>query len=505
LFQEASAHVLVLVVLAGISTSRTTDAEEEGQPRGYSNAVLIRLEGEIGPLTQQFIFRKLDAAQQRAADLVVIEIDSPGGTVDESFGIAERLRDIDWAHTVAYIPREALSGGSFVALGCNDIVMAREATVGDAGPIFLPEGTLFFQHVPEKVRSYLERRVRDLAEAKGRPPALAEAMVDNKLVVFRVQNEEGEIGFLSDAEITDAKAADPPVNWRKVKPVLETTDDDFLTLNGVRAVELTLAQGNAASREEIKSRYRVDGQLFVFQWTGIDTTVLILNNRWITGLLFVVGLIALYVEFSAPGVGLGGLVAGLCFSLFFWSRVLGGTAGWLEVTLFVMGLVFLGVEMFVLPGFGISGLTGLLLVIASLVMASQSFAVPDTDLRWNTFLANVLVVVGAMVAAIAVMVALSSYFGTIPILNRLALRPPTPAEPSMASPNGGTNTASDLPLKVGDIGVAASLLRPAGIAFFAEEPYDVVTEGTFIEKGARVKIMKIQGNQVVVRQVDTEY
>jgi membrane-bound serine protease (ClpP class) len=229
-------------------------------------------------------------------------------------------------------------------------------------------------------------------------------------------------------------------------------------------------------------------------------------------LLFVVGLIALYVEFSAPGISIGGLIAGLCFALFFWSRFLGGTAGWLEVVLFVMGLLFLGVEIFVLPGFGIAGLTGALLLIASLVMASQTFALPDTDLQLGTFTMNLFVVAGAMAAVILASVFLSTYFGTIPLVNRLALRPPAVDETLAAevSEKGVVPTALSAQvsaeggplLQVGDIGVADSPLRPAGKVIFGDEPYDVVTEGTFVEKGTHVKIIKLRANQILVREIE---
>jgi membrane-bound serine protease (ClpP class) len=256
----------------------------------------------------------------------------------------------------------------------------------------------------------------------------------------------------------------------------------------------------------------VSGEFTVLEWTAVDTTILILNNPWVTGLLFVVGLIALYVEFSAPGISVGGLIAGLCFALFFWSRFLGGTAGWLEVTLFVMGVIFLGVELFVLPGFGISGLTGILLVIVSLVLASQTFAVPDTNLQLNTFILNLFVVSGALAAVILAAIILSNYFGTIPLVNRLALRPPTVDSTVAAEVAGKESVPTALsgdppvggapPVQVGDIGIADSPLRPAGKILIGDEPHDVVTEGTFIEVGRHVRVIKVRANQIVVREVE---
>ena len=126
----------------------------------------------------------------------------------------------------------------------------------------------------------------------------------------------------------------------------------------------------------------------------VDTTVFVLNMPLVTGLLFVVGLVALFIEFSAPGISIGGLLAILCFSLFFWGKFLGGTAGWLEVVLFLLGIIFLMLEVFLVPGFGVPGISGILLIVASLVMASQDFFMPTRPSEWKTTGNSLLVVLG---------------------------------------------------------------------------------------------------------------
>ena len=181
---------------------------------------------------------------------MIVEIDSPGGLVDSSFNVAHRLRDLDWAATVAFVPREALSGAAIVALGCEQIIMAPNAVLGDAGPIFLGEDSLF-RHAPEKVRSDLARKIRDLAESRHRPPALAEAMVDMNLVVYEVKNRQtGAKTFMSEHEIKSSpesrSVGKGPAGARSRGKA------SFLEVNGQRAVELTLAEGNAANREELQ-------------------------------------------------------------------------------------------------------------------------------------------------------------------------------------------------------------------------------------------------------------
>ena len=283
-----------------------TGAENAQRPGKFERGVLIRLEGPISPLSERYLLRKLDTAEDRRADLVIIEIDSPGGFLESSLKIAERLRDVDWAHTVAFVPNQALSGAAIVALACDDIIMAPAARLGDAGPIIQGEDSLF-RHAPEKIRSELVGRLQDLARAKGRPPALAAAMADMDLVVYQVRNKQTNAEtYMSEEEIS---SSDDPAAWEKIKPVPESRPEYFLSVNGERAVELTLAQGNAATRDELKARYQVAHDLLVLRPSGVDTAVTLLNLPLVTGLLFVIGLVALYIEFSAPGLGLGGLIA----------------------------------------------------------------------------------------------------------------------------------------------------------------------------------------------------
>lgn len=482
-------------------TAPSAAADNVRDKKHFQQAVLIRVEGPITPLLEQFLYRKLDLARQQGADLVILEIDSPGGFVATTQSIADRLRDIRWARSVAYIPREALSGAAIIALACDDILLAPAARLGDAGEIMLGEDNAF-RYVPEKERSPLIRLVRDLAEATGRPPALAEAMVDMDLVVFHVRNRTtGQETFLSDKEIA---ASDDPQQWEKIKPVFESREKQFLTVNGERAVELTLANGLAESRDDVQQRYGLSKPPLVLVPTAIDTAVTILNFPLVTGLLFVIGLIALYIELSAPGIGAGGLISGLCFALFFWSRFLGGTAGWLEVVLFAAGVTFLAVELFVIPGFGIAGFTGLLLMLGSLLMASQHFVIPSNALEMQTTVRSLTVVAGSGAVFVIAAVALSHYFGSIPVISWMTLPPPHVADDDGQTKSGRVASAHRFPVHVGDWGLADSPLRPAGKARFEEAYVDVVTDGTFVDKGAQVQVIEISGNRVVVRAVDRE-
>lgn len=471
----------------------------QDRPLNRNTAVIIRLDGAIMPFTYPYLERKLNEAKDDAVDIVIIEIDSPGGELNASLDIARMLSEVDWAETVAYVPSTAmygaLSGAAFAALGCERIVMGKRAAIGDAG-VIESDGNNPFRYVPEKQRTHVTNRIVELAKLRGRPPALAEAMVEKDLDVFQVRNTKtGEETCMSQKELDAAKDAE---DWEKGRPVQETLGGNFFEANGERAVELGLAEGNAESREELFEQLNIVGTPRVIKWSAVDTTVLVLNHPLVTALLLIIGLVALYIEMSSPGIGMGILTAGLCFALFFWSRFLGGTANWLELVLFLAGLAFLGVELFVLPGFGIAGLTGMLLLGASLILASQGFVIPHTREEMFTLIRSLSVLTGAMLAFFILALFLNRYFGSLPILGHLALKPPTDGEAA------AEHAATERALAVGDLGRADSALRPAGRARFGHRMLDVMADGDFIAPGTPIQITRISGRRVFVEPAREE-
>ncbi len=470
------------------------------QGQKYSRGVLIRVEGVIGPMLAAYFERKLDEAKAEGADLVIVEIESPGGTLADSWTMASQLRDLDFAHTVAYVPKRALSGAAIMALGCDDIIMGPTAFIGDAGPIFQDENAQF-RFAPQKIISDLAQEVRGLAAAKGRPPALAEAMVDKNLQVFRVKDKKnGEETCKSKPEI-DAN----PELWEIISPIVESDHDRFLELNGRRAVELGLAQGLADSRDGLKACYNLPEDLTILEPSGVDTFVYILYNPFIIAILIIIGLIGLYIEFMSPGIGVGGLIAGLCFALFFWSHFLGGTANWFDVMLFAVGVLCLVAELFIIPGFGVVGLTGVILILISLILACQRFLIPHNN-RELTELTHTLLIIfcsggGFLLAAFLI----SKKFGSIPLFSKMMLRPPHPVYGFKDVPADAAVSSSPENLhaiQAGDVGVAQSSLRPAGKARFGAQIIEVATDGDFIPQGRRVQVVEQSGGKIIVREIE---
>ena len=490
------------VLVAFLSLACIAQEPPPSDPARYERGVVIQIDGMITPILEHFIYRQLTVAEQMGAELLIIQIESPGGLVDPSFNIAQALRNVDWAHTVAFVPREALSGAAVVALGCDQIYMHPDALMGDVGVMTVGRDSLF-RYAEEKIRTHVSSQLRDLAEARGRPPALAEAMVNMDLVVYQVTNRQtGEQTFMSDEEIL---ASDDPDVWEKGRPVLESREKHFLEVNGRRAVELGLADGSARDLSELIGVLGLAEPPRVLRPTAVDTAVFILNLPLVTGLLFVIGLVALYIEFSAPGISIGGLLAVLCFSLFFWSRFLGGTAEVLEVVLFLAGVLFLAVEIFVLPGFGVAGITGLLLIGAGLVMASQDFIIPQTPRQLESLSVSMLVLASSGVVFLVAASVLSHYFGVLPIFNRLVLKPVPAAgahDEVLLDAQGKPLPMVQALVDVGKRGITVTALRPAGKVRFGDEVLDVLTDGNFVKAGRAVRVDNVQGARIQVSEIE---
>ena len=351
---------------------------------------------------------------------------------------------------MAYVPHHAFSGAAVASLGCDEIVMGPNARWGDAGAIYRDEQS--FKFVPEKLLSGFADELRGLAQAKHRPPALAEAIADKNLKVIHVRNlKDGQETYISDREF---KAN--PDDWKKLGEVAQSGDDRFLTLTGTEAKDCGIASALVDDREELAKRYGLK-EFHVMTATWVDVLVALFTWWPMTALLIIVGLTGLYVEFMSPGHGVGGLIGAACFVLLFWSHFLGGTAGWLSAILFLLGVACIAVEIFVLPGTVAPGLAGCALVLVSVVMACQGFLIPQTESELHTLAGTMAMIVVSSGIFVAAAVVITRRMDTLPLLNRLMLAPPD-AEPTEAK----VTVPGEGPLVVGEQGVAHTPLRPGG-------------------------------------------
>ena len=195
-------------------------------------------------------------------------------------------------------------------------------------------------------------------------------------------------------------------------------------------------------------------------------------------------------------VGIFGIGAALCFGVFFWSKFLGGTADWLEVLLFMLGFACLAIEIFVIPGFGVFGLAGGLLILGSLVMANITLNDLDRgaslDQTVHAARSLGLAILGVIVSATA----LSHFLPRIPILNSIILAPP---EVSHAGTSGGASRLPDESGLTGQRGTAVTMLRPSGKIRVQGRLLDAASTSGFVEPGTAIEVVSVSGNRVTVR------
>ena len=464
--------------------------------------VLIPLHEDINPLSGALLKQKFQQAIDSGADVIVLDIHSPGGFTYVTFELMDMVLDAKEVETVAFIEKDAISGAALLSLACDRIIMLPTARIGDAGEIVMGEDGRF-RYTEAKSRSVLAQKVRDTAEARGRPVALAEKMVDKDLVVYSATNRNtGEVRYLSNKDLESLENRD---QWEKGNPVREAGKEMFFTANGKRAVELGFADEVINSRDQLAKKLGVREPMEVMERTWTDTLVFLLNTDVAAFLLITIGLITLVFELSAPGLSFGGLTSLLCFSLFFWSRFLGGTSGWLEVLLFGMGLIFIAVEFFVIPGFGFAGIGGIILLLVSLIMASSRGLFPETPEEINGFGIDVLTVIGAFLCFLVALFFLSRYIGDLPGLSRLTLKPGIGVSSSAGNTLlGGQPDEQTSPwqlVNVGDTGTTCSPLRPSGKIQVGDLIVDVVTEGDFIDADSKVCVINRQGAKITVRRI----
>ncbi len=456
---------------------------------GEWRPVMINVDGPItGRMVRQLRTLIGSELDDRKVNWIGLRIDSDGGQLEDCLQLAQMLADLDQneVQTVAYVPVQAGGGAALVALACDQLVMQPDAHLGGRNTVELGRDTLAAGLVT----------IRDsLADAADHSWSLLAAMVDPTVEVFRYSNQKtGEIRYFSEDEAADQPDAD---DWQRGPRV--TNDDGPLRLTSNQAEEMGLAWQVVDNFDELKQLYGFEADPRAAEPNWALELIEALGAPALTMVLIAIGLIGIYVELQTPGVGIGGFISALAFMLLFWSKYLNGTAGWLEALLFVGGVFFLLLEAFVLPGFGIFGLGGAVMVLAALVLASMTVVIPQTESQIGELRSSLTVVIGAIGCVVVAAMTLRHYLPHTPLLRKLLLNPP--AEEELADLDYRESVAEFSHL-VGQQGVATTDLMPSGKADFDGHLVDVIAEGMPIDRGRTIVVVKARGNRVMVRPVD---
>jgi len=511
------------------STSVANPEEADGDVVG----AIVTISGEITDVTTESIKRRVAHAIDSGAKVIIFEMDTPGGYVTSALDICNFIKNLHDVKTVAWVNSSAYSAGSMISVACDEIVMTRASTLGDCGVIL--GGPTGPQAVPEQIRAKAESPVleqfRDSAAKHGYDRLLCESMVVKEYEVYWVENiATGERRFVEADEKDDllGKAkkttsvlglevpllAASKAEWKLVEhfppdpvtgvevpvsqPVVKKTE--LLTMSQSRAQAFGFSKGIVSNVDDLRQRYTLSNDIrrIEFTWSEVFT-------RWLTSMpvrmfLMVIVLLGAYVEFNTPGVGVPGLVALIALSVFLGAPFLTGLANVWEVVVIVAGLALIGLEVFVIPGFGVAGISGILLVLIGLLATFIPEEPGRFPIHWPSLMQGVdglkqgvQTLAASMAISIAGMVALSRYLPRMPYLRTIVPANPTPSDVMASDPYHGM-------ARVGDRGLVVGELRPAGKARFGRLLVDVVTEGEMLESGLEVEVVERHGNRVVVRR-----
>jgi membrane-bound serine protease (ClpP class) len=488
-------------------TQLWTEPNISQEDLGTAKAAVIVCKGMIDDGLYKSIRRRTEMALNGGAQYLIYEIQTYGGLLQSGDDIAKYfiLEVGKKAKTVAYITTEAISAGAMISVSCQDIIMLENTTIGDCAPIAI--GAKLEGVEREKTESFTRAAFMRAAEANGYPAALLKAMVTMQIEVYRIKNLQTDEYEFFEAEFLPKDANEYDLDNKQ----LIVKDDELLTLTASQAFEYGIARAVvkelAGALEFLSER---DGVIFagepvVLKTNWSEEMVRWLNSPAVMAVLVMLAMLGVYIEFNTPGLGLPGLVAVICFTIIIGSKYLVGLANWVEVALFVVGILLLMVEIFVLPGFGIAGVTGIACILAGLFgmlikNPPDKLPWPQSEFDWQLFTSGVLGLSIGFMGFVVLAWLLTKYLPRLQFLSGLILVPAvakkgTEMEVSMTVPPE-SETAG---VKLGDIGEVISTLRPTGKARFGDAIVDVVAEAEFLDKETKVEIIEIHGNRVVVK------
>jgi len=462
------------------------ELEDDPSLWGDWRPVEVVLEGPITSATVSRVQRTIEKQiRDGRINFVILRIESPGGSLADSLSLAHFLAEQDSAQVriVAYVPQQALSDSGLVALAADQLVMGPRAVLGGGGET---------DFAPEDLELARQTIRESLAPLKGRSWSLMAALVDPQVRVYEYTHKQnGAVAYFSPDELAEQPVPD---DWTQGAEI--TRPGESLRVTGERALALGMARYTVQDFAELKQQYGLEGEVALAEQGWADYLIEALASPALAWLLLLVGGAALYAELQSPGIGIGAFIAGVCFLLYFWSKHLDGTAGWLEVLLFTAGVCCILLELFVLPGTAIFGLGGGLLIIVSLILASQTFVVPHNEYQMTQLRDSLLGLLGVGVGIGLAAMLMQRYLPHTPLFSNMMLEPPSGAE---LEDLAHRESLVDFEYLVGLRGFAATQLTPSGKARFEGRLIDVIADGEVIARGEQVVVTEVHGNRVVVR------
>jgi membrane-bound serine protease (ClpP class) len=471
---------LIIVAVASLASHATSGQTEPGAS-GSGAVYVVPITGTIDLGLAPYLSRVLEQAAAEGAAAVLLQIDTPGGRLDAVLQMRDALLGSD-VRTIAFIDRTAFSAGALIAIASEQIYMTPGAVIGAATPVDGATG----ETATEKIVSAVRTTFKATAEARGRDPLVAEAMVDPDVAI------DGLV-----------------------------TRGELLTLTTAEATDWGYNDGVAANRAEVLAAAGLaNAPVIETEPSLAERFVRFITDPVVSSLLITAGVLILIADLFVEGFGIAGLAGLGLLALFFWGHFLAGLTGWEDLALVALGLVLIAVEIIVVPGFGIPGVLGLAALFGGLFLAMLGREIQTPEGIAQAGLTILASFIGIVIGTIAILVFLSrgQRLGRLVLHSAVGGAEVTSARPAASwlewfgsssnLPRGsqqralGGNHAEPAAQTVSEraTGVTLSDLRPSGIASIDGERVDVVTEGEHIPEGEPIEVVNDEGYRRVVRR-----
>lgn len=413
---------------------------------------LAEITGEIDPRMAPYISRVVSDAENDGAEAIIFRINTFGGRVDAATQIKDAILGSRLL-TIAFINNRAISAGSLIALSCRKICMVPGSSIG-AATVVDQSG----QKQSEKYQSFMRSEMRSTAERNGRRTDIVQGMVDENILVPGI-NENNRLITLTSDEAKKYGIAD----------TLVYSLNDCLSAFGLK-----------------------DAQVFKVNPNWAEDLVGFLNQPLISSILIMLGLVGIFAEIKSPGFGFPVIIGVISLLLFFGSSYILQLASIINIVLFIIGIILLLLEIFVIPGFAITGVIGIILIIGSIFLSLIGNNLPFWD---SGAVSKAIIQLSAsLLFAFILIYILAKYLPKSSAFSRLVLSNEEKADQGFVS-------YPSIKELIGLEGIALTTLRPAGSAEINGQKYDVVADWEYIPKGNKVKVIRVEGIKVVVKEL----
>jgi membrane-bound serine protease (ClpP class) len=448
---------------------------------GERVAIRTHLTGIMSGRQVNRSIRAIEEGLTRAeVNLILLEIDSSGGNLVESLRLAQYLAEIpaERAEVVCFISDSALGDAALIPLACDTILMQPKAMLGGAG-----EATIS-QAVCRDYREQLQLLARTAARSEGELLSL----ICQDIPIFEYNSFDGRKQLANPDWLID----DPIVpQWVQGERVTFPEGVGFEKAN-----ELGLASESLSSLDAVGKRFGIETLPDEIRTNRTEQFVEWLAGQvWLSMLLFMVGIICLSAELSTPGIGVAGVLSGICFLLFFWIHLFQGTVEWLEILLILGGVVCLGIEMFVLPGFGVFGIAGLIMLGVGLLLAGQTFVIPTNNYQWQRTAQGIGQLGLITITLMGLAVLFRKQLAKLPMIRWFSLQPPMEDRELILF----EQTKEDLRTFIGWNGMTVSRCNPSGKATVGDRVFQVTSSGDWIDEESPIEVVEVQDTTLVVK------